>query len=74
MEYETELDRLITEVERLSSKDDLMYGIYQHLILLKDIMNSGDCNTCTSQSGCPIAPKPGERVRYNCAFYKGGDK
>ena len=74
MEYETEFDQLVAEAERLSSKNDLMYGIYLHLNLLKDIMNSGECNTCTSQSSCPIAPKPGERVRYNCAFYKGGDK
>jgi hypothetical protein len=71
------IEQLIEIAEKESvgnSTKKAMYEIYLHLNLLKDIMNSGDCNTCTSQGSCPIAPKPGERVRYNCAFYKGGDK
>ena len=43
---------------------------YDWLNLLRDIMNSGDCNTCRDQKNCPIVPQPGQRVRYNCAFFK----
>lgn len=43
---------------------------YDWLNLLRDIMNSGDCNTCRDQNNCPIVPQPGQRVRYNCAFFK----
>lgn len=40
------------------------------LKLLRDIMNSGDCNTCRDRNDCPIVPQPGQQVRYNCAFFK----
>ena len=40
------------------------------LCLLRDIMSSGDCNTCRDRNNCPIVPQPGQRVRYNCAFFK----
>lgn len=40
------------------------------LKLLRDIMNSGDCNTCRDRNNCPIVPQPGQQVRYNCAFFK----
>ena len=43
---------------------------YDWLKLLRDIMNSGDCNTCRDRNDCPIAPQAGQRVRYNCAFFK----
>jgi hypothetical protein len=43
---------------------------YDWLKLLRDIMNSGDCNTCRDQNNCPIVPQPGQQVRYNCAFFK----
>lgn len=40
------------------------------LCLLRDIMNSGDCNICRDRNNCPIVPQPGQQVRYNCAFFK----
>lgn len=40
------------------------------LCLLRDILNSGDCNDCKNKNSCSIAPKPGQQVRYNCAFYQ----
>lgn len=46
------------------------YYIANNLKLLDMIMNTGDCNTCKVHNDCPVAPKPGERVRYNCAFYR----
>ena len=41
----------------------------QCLIAYRDIINSGDCNTCDIQKHCSIVPKPGQLVRYNCAEY-----
>lgn len=40
------------------------------LILLKKIMESGDCNACAASKECGYKPKLGELVRYNCPFYK----
>lgn len=40
------------------------------LKLLKQILDSGDCNSCASlHSQCRYAPRLGELVRYNCPFY-----
>lgn len=46
------------------------YGVYDALITLKGIMSHGDCNDCRDKRECIIAPKYGESVRWNCAFYK----
>lgn len=40
------------------------------LTLLRDILNSGDCNCCAASKECVYKPKLGEMVRYNCPFYK----
>ena len=39
------------------------------LTLLKQILDSGDCNSCVCKKGCSEVPKPGELVRYNCYAY-----
>lgn len=40
------------------------------LKLLKQILDSGDCNSCALlHSQCRYAPRLGEQVRYNCPFY-----
>lgn len=35
----------------------------------KDIIDSGDCNTCACKKDCTEVPKPGQLVRYNCYAY-----
>ncbi len=40
------------------------------LSTLKNIMECGDCNTCSISKNCPYAPKVGQMVRYNCHYYK----
>ncbi len=43
--------------------------ILDHLILLRQIQQTGDCNTCKNRD-CGYMPKVGQMVRYNCPFYK----
>lgn len=40
------------------------------LITLKNIMECGDCNTCSISKTCQYTPKPGQLVRYNCPHHK----
>ena len=46
---------------------DIAY-ILDSLRVLRDIGNSGDCNTCRNRN-CGYIPEVGEMVRYNCPFY-----
>ncbi len=39
------------------------------LTLLKQIIESGDCNTCACKPDCPKVPMFGQQVRYNCFAY-----
>ena len=73
------LDKLVSTYNKLSDTSlkakngflaDCAQQTHDWLKLLRDIMNSGDCNTCRDQNNCPIVPQPGRRVRYNCAFFK----
>lgn len=61
------LDEVMLDVEKdlLTKRQVLNY-----LRLLNEIIESGDCNTCDIQNGCPYKPSPGNLVRYNCPFYK----
>ncbi len=43
--------------------------ILDHLILLRQIQQTGDCNICKNRD-CGYMPKAGRMVRYNCPFYK----
>ena len=36
---------------------------------LKEIWDSGDCNTCANKN-CKMKPKLGQLVRFNCFFYE----
>jgi len=59
------------------SFDDMIsdgYYVIDSLTCLKNIMESGDCNTCLKKKACEFAPKPGEPVRYNCFAYLGGER
>lgn len=41
------------------------------LMAYRNIIQTGDCNTCKIRNECGVRPKPGQLVRYNCAFHKG---
>ena len=43
------------------------------LKLLKQILDSGDCNECAIQKMCNVRPEWGEQVRYNCFWWKEGN-
>ena len=35
----------------------------------RNIVESGDCNTCANRKECSEVPKAGQLVRYNCYGY-----
>ena len=39
------------------------------LMVLRNIEQTGCCNDCANYKNCPIAPVPGQMVRYNCYSY-----
>lgn len=41
----------------------------QLLKLLKEVIESGDCNICKIKEKCEYAPEIGELVRYNCPLF-----
>lgn len=41
-----------------------------NLILLRTILESGDCNVCRKRKICVYVPGFGEQVRYNCPFFE----
>lgn len=48
--------------------------ILDTLMAYRNITKTGNCNTCKIKKECGVCPKPGQTVRYNCAFYSGGEK
>lgn len=53
--------------------DELIYQKEYELDCLKalrDIFDSGDCNTCANKSSCEFRPEYGKLARYNCYNYK----
>lgn len=43
--------------------------IYDSLIALRRIYETGCCNDCGIKNQCKHVPKVGQMVRYNCPFY-----
>lgn len=43
--------------------------IAEWLKAYKEIIESGDCNTCRASRNCCFLPQIGRLVRYNCPFY-----
>lgn len=49
-------------------------SILDHLKLLREIEESGNCNVCTMKLNCEYSPDLGQLVRYNCPFFMDGRK
>ena len=64
------LDELIKYCEKREVGCPEMYHIACNLQLLKDIITSPNCNDCADRAKCALVPDYGERVRYNCAFWR----
>lgn len=45
------------------------FRLADYLECLKEIWESGDCNTCKKKY-CEYKPRVGQLVRYNCMFYE----
>lgn len=52
---------------------DVAY-VLDTLMAYRSVAKTGNCNTCKIKNVCGIRPKWGQTVRYNCAFYAGGEK
>lgn len=56
----------------MSRIDDIISGVsyvLECLEALREITESGDCNSCEFEKFCDHKPKYGELVRYNCCLY-----
>lgn len=62
------MDKLGSVIDVLSLRQEETNYILDCLMSYRDIVNSGDCNTC-AQKNCTYKPKPGQLVRYNCFLY-----
>ncbi len=56
-------------MDRLNKAISDVAFILDNLILLRQIQQTGDCNTCKNRY-CGYMPKAGQMVRYNCPFFK----
>lgn len=71
--YETEpvrkalADWQLDVMENGASALDLNVGPSKEL--LKQILDSGDCNVCANRPYCTYVPELGMMVRYNCPFF-----
>ena len=59
----------MNDIDRLNNTISDVAYILDSLRDLKQIYQSGCCNSCTNRD-CGYLPKPGQMVRYNCPFYK----
>ena len=41
------------------------------LMAYRNISKLPTCNECKAKRDCPYAPKPGQKVRYNCYAFVG---
>ena len=57
----------MTKIDQLISQ---AYYQADSLRLLKNILESGDCNTCKKRLTCKYCPEWGQMVRYNCPFFE----
>lgn len=64
------IDKSIASIEQIAERAPY---IEQCLKALKEIWEVGNCNDCGNK-GCGYEPLPGQMVRYNCPFYKKGEK
>lgn len=75
------MNRLETEIENhriraimcenVGNKEEAKneWYLYDCLSALKNIHETGDCNTCMN-CACEYKPKVEQMVRYNCPFYE----
>ena len=58
-------------MDRLDNTISDVAYILDSLCLLRNILETGSCNDCKRRKDyCDIVPKPGQTVRYNCAYYR----
>ena len=60
------------QLNTIDGKNSIKFSskVVSYLELLKEIMDSGDCNICGKKNNCAFVPEYGKLVRFNCAFYE----
>lgn len=58
----------VNRMDRLNKVIADVAYICDVLISYRNILKSGDCNTCVGKCG-DYKPKPGQMVRYNCPHF-----
>lgn len=59
-----------TKTDRLDSVISDVAYILDCLNSFREMVKTGNCNTCSKKYTCKYAPKFGQLVRYNCPYYK----
>lgn len=58
------------KTEKLDDAINSITYILDTLMAHRDIVKTGNCNTCWVRDTCKYAPKFGQLVRYNCPHYE----
>ena len=59
-------------MSRLDDTIEIVAYILDTLMAYRQLVRTGDCNSCSESKSCEYVPKTGELARYNCPFYKRG--
>lgn len=50
---------------------EFLHRIADDIILAERVKKLSSCNNCAGFRNCMIKPNWGDKVRYNCAYWKG---
>lgn len=59
-------------MSRLDDTIETVAYILDTLMAYRQIVKTGECNSCSESKNCKYIPELGELTRYNCPFYKRG--
>lgn len=51
----------------------ILYAIIDRIEFYELMEKTPSCNDCAKLHTCEVAPDYGQRVRYNCHLYRGGE-
>lgn len=57
-------------MSRLDDTIEIVAYILDTLMAYRQIVQTGECNSCSERKICEYIPELGELTRYNCPFYK----
>lgn len=63
----------MTREDRLRLREVLLY-LADCLVAVNDMQEMHNCNDCAISRKCAYVPMPGQRVRWNCPLWQGGER